>query len=62
MAGKRKAKTERLRKGNEWLLCVACGHREQRPQEDLATDQPLLCPVCQQVLSVETKATKEWTG
>ena len=55
-------KQERLKKGNEWVVCVACGHREQRPvaAEDA---QPAVCPECgQQVLNVETKATKDWAN
>jgi DNA-directed RNA polymerase subunit RPC12/RpoP len=61
MAEKKK-KTERLRKGNMWMICVACGYREQfREVDAVGTPRPITCPACGvQVLNVETKTTRSW--
>lgn len=55
---------ERLKKGNVWMVCVNCGHREQMAEEQaVGTSVAPVCPECgQNVLNVETKATKGWTG
>jgi hypothetical protein len=55
---------ERLKKGNVWMVCVGCGYRAQYEETEVyGTAEAITCPQCnQQVLNVETKATKDWAN